>query len=120
VKEKIFYEQAVIEAFLKCASCNQKNDEPRMLPCGRTVCSACLDTLVKLTDKKGNSFKCSMCQGTHDNREFPVNESLKDLLKASSAEVFRCDLVENFKANMSEIESKKVRLERILLNGSDL
>ncbi len=116
----MFYEQAVIESFLKCASCSQKYDEPRMLPCGRTICSACLDTLVKLTDKTANSFKCSMCQGTHENREFPVNKSVKDLLKASPAEVFRCDLVEKFKANLSEIELKKAELERLLLNGADL
>jgi len=115
----MFYEQTKIDAFLWCGKCNEKFDEPRMLPCGYTVCNSCIKTLVKTTDKKSNRFKCSMCQGSHKNSEFPVNKSLKNLMDASPSEVFRGDLVERFKANLNEIESRKVELEEILMNGAD-
>ena len=90
----MFYEQSSIKAFLQCASCTQTFDEPRILPCWNTVCSACLETLVKITDKNDNSFKCSMCQGRHNNADFPVNRSLKGLMNTSPAELFRSNLVE--------------------------
>ncbi len=115
----MFYEQNKIDAFLRCGRCNEKFDEPRILPCGNTVCNFCIQTLVKTVDKKDNSFKCSMCQGTHENSEFPVNKSLKNLMKTSPSEIFRSDLVEQFKTNLNKIETRKVELEKILLNGAD-
>jgi hypothetical protein len=60
-----------------------------------------------------------MCLKRDKNAEFPVNESLKGLMKMTPAEVFRVELVENFKANLKEIESRKVELERLLYNGVD-
>ena len=81
----MFYEQNKIEAFLICSKYNQEFDEPRILPCGNTFCSACLETLVKTTDNKDNSFKCSLCQGTHKNAEFPMNNVVKGLMKTSPA-----------------------------------
>ncbi len=115
----MFYEQTKIDAFFWCGKCNEKFDEPRNLPCGKTVCNSCIQTLVKTTDKKDNSFKCSMCQGAHKNAEFPVSELIKRLMETMPTEVFRSDLVEKFKANLNEIESRKTELEGILLNGVD-
>ena len=115
----MFYEESKIEALLKCASCNEKFDEPRNLPCGNTVCSACLETIVKTTDKRDNSFKCSMCKGSHKNAEFPVNLIVKSLMETMPDEVFRSDLVEKFKANLNEIDRKKVDLEKHLTNGAN-
>ncbi len=114
----MFYEQNKIDAFLRCGKCKEKFDQPRNLPCGNTVCSSCIKTLVKTTDNKSNRFKCSMCQGSHKNSEFPVSKYLNDLMKTQLSEVFRCDLVEKFKANLNEIESRKTDLEGILLNGA--
>jgi len=60
-----------------------------------------------------------MCQGAHKNAEFPVSELVKRLMETMPTEVFRSDLVEKFKANLNELESKKAELEGILLNGAD-
>ncbi len=49
--------------------------------------------LVKTTDQKNNSFKCSMCQGAHKNAEFPVSEIAKRLMETMPTEVFRSVLV---------------------------
>jgi hypothetical protein len=40
---------------LRCGKCNQKFDEPRILPCGNTVCNSCIQALVTTADKKDNS-----------------------------------------------------------------
>jgi len=60
-----------------------------------------------------------MCQKAHKNAEFPVSKYLNELMKTSPSEVFRGDLVERFKTNLNEIESRKTELEAILLNGAD-
>ncbi len=90
----MFYEQNKIEPFLKCSKCYEKFDEPRVLPCGKTVCSLCLKTLI--TDKKKEGcFECCMCQASHNtNAEFPVNELVKGLMR--TCEVLQSDLVKKF------------------------
>ena len=114
----MFYEQNKIEAFLKCSKCHEKFDEPRVLPCGKTVCSLCLKTLT--TDKKKEGcFECCMCQASHNkNAEFPVNELVKGLMR--TCEVLRSDLVKKFKANLKDINLKKAEFKEIdLFNGAD-
>jgi len=49
--------------------------------------------------------------GGSQNAEFPVNKSLKNLMKTSP--------VEEFKQNLNKIESRKTKMENILLNGAD-
>ena len=44
----------------------------------------------------------------------------KKIIKASPVKISREDLVENFKANLTELESKKVEVERLLLNGPNI
>ncbi len=34
----MFYEEAMINNELNCIKCKQRLDEPRMLPCGETIC----------------------------------------------------------------------------------
>ena len=54
----MFYEEAQIDEILKCKHCKLKFDEPRNLLCGKTVCNACLETMVMSVDNEDNSFKC--------------------------------------------------------------
>lgn len=110
----MFYEQNKIEPFLKCSKCYEKFDEPRVLPCGKTVCSLCLKTLI--TDKKKEGcFECCMCQASHNtNAEFPVNELVKGLMR--TCEVLQSDLVKKFKANLKDINLKKAEFKEITVN----
>jgi len=115
----MFYEQTKIDEFLLCSYCHEKFDEPRILPCGKSVCNNCLIIISKTIDKKDNSFKCSVCQESHRNAGFPVNEPLKQILKILPDEVYRCDLVEKFKANLNELNDKKMHLEKLLATAVD-
>ncbi len=113
----MFFEESQIDEILKCDLCIQRLDNPRLLPCGKTICSACFETVIKTKDKKENSFRCPSCQTVHKNAEFPLNESLKKLLEKKPVEVFRSGLIEEFKNNLSLIESNKLELEDLILNG---
>ena len=73
----MFYEEAKIDEILKCGQCKRKLDEPRIIPCGKAVCNACFETILKSTNEKDNTFDCILCKATHKNAEFPVSESLK-------------------------------------------
>ena len=96
----MFFQEAEIDDILKCEKCKNKFDEPRSLPCGSLVCNACLDTLLRLIGQNDSSFKCTLCQATHKNGEFPENKSIKKLLGKSAIQVYRSDLVEKFQSNL--------------------
>jgi len=115
----MFYEQTKIDEFLLCSYCHEKFDEPRILPCGKSVCNNCLIIIFKTIDKKDNSFKCSVCQESHRNAEFQVNETLKQILKILPDEVYRGNLVVKFKANLNELNEKKMHLEKLLATAVD-
>jgi len=60
-----------------------------------------------------------MCQEIHKNAVFPVSLPLKSLMKFTPAEVYRSDLVEDFKLNLNKIQQKKSDLETCLETGVD-
>ena len=115
----MFFEEAEIDDILKCEICKNKFDEPHILPCGSSVCNLCLDTMLRSIGQNDNSFKCTLCQATHKNGKFPENKLIKKLLGKSSAEFYRGNIVEKFKANLKEIETQKIDLEYGLKNSVD-
>lgn len=50
----MFFEESKINDILNCENCENRLDEPRMLPCGKIICTECASMLE--IDK--NSFKC--------------------------------------------------------------
>ena len=53
----MFFEKSMIEEkYLKCDQCSQIFDEyfqPRILQCGKTVCSKCASKIEKIASNKG-------------------------------------------------------------------
>ncbi len=113
----MFYEEDEITQILNCAKCKQKFDTPRILPCGRTICTACLDTVREKFQSHTSTFCCPLCDTLHAFLNFPVNESLKILLQKSPVDVWRSEAVERFKSVLNEIDVHKSTLEGILQNG---
>ena len=62
----MFFSKNLIYESLKCINCKQRLDEPRLLPCGETICSRCL-SLINLTE---HNFICFVCTKEH---VMPVN-----------------------------------------------
>jgi len=120
----MFYEESQIDEILKCRECNQKFDEPRILPCGSSVCTVCLGKISKTLEKATHydSFKCSVCQANHKilkDAEFPVNYHIQGLLQKFPVDIYRGDIIEKFKSNLKFIETGVRKMENDLKNSID-
>ena len=117
----MFFEEIQILGVLKCANCFNKYDEPKILPCGYTLCNVCIDSIEKNIKNNGDEFNCNLCNENHilPKNGFPLNKTLMELLKRQPNEVFRSKLVESFKMNLKEIDAKRRELEFSLFNSVD-
>ena len=68
----MFYQADNIDSILICEVCDIKLVDPRLLPCGKSVCHRCVDILAD-SDKK--RIKCQNCGKTHEipDEGFPKN-----------------------------------------------
>ena len=110
----MFYQESKISQLLKCQNCNQKYDEPRLLPCGKTLCNSCIKSLTS----QSTAFKC-LCSKIHQASEFPINESIKLLMLEQPNEVYRNEQVELLKSNMNTIEFELDDLKYHMDNGAN-
>ena len=60
----MFYSEDQISKYLLCQKCENRFDEPSVLPCGKMVCSTCVQDLTKRF--LDNQFKC-ICLNDHVN-----------------------------------------------------
>ncbi len=72
----MFYSDNEIHRLKICPKCSLESDDPRILPCGETVCNSCLNTNMK-------SFECQFCSSEHCTNEngFPKNKLIDQLLR---------------------------------------
>ena len=100
----MFYEAIKISELLNCKKCNERLDEPIILPCSANICSFCVRS-VQVFDGK---FECIVCSKKHHmpDEGFPINEPLKKLLSIQPSEVYRSQDVETLKSMLNEIQKK--------------
>jgi hypothetical protein len=55
----MFYDTAKVDIALLCKHCEGRLDIPKILPCGKTICS-------KSIQIKNNMFDCIICQEKHE------------------------------------------------------
>ncbi len=108
----MFFEADTINSILRCQNCQKKFDEPRVLPCGTTICTLCIEN---------KSYTCQFCENTHLEPEngFPVNKLLSELLVQESKDVYRGKYVERFKRNLLALRSSKKRFAINVETGVD-
>ncbi len=58
----MFYEASEIDTLIICRGCENKMREPRLLPCGLTLCTICIATL---TDKEKQNIDCLGCKSIY-------------------------------------------------------
>lgn len=113
---------------LKCPLCKNNQDEPRLLPCGKSICLRCCTIILEQNVKK---FKCEICNQLHKiptNIGFPLIESLllvvldsclKDLEhKLDSNTINFENQVNEIKANINT--SSEQLINRIIKSKNDL
>ena len=108
----MFYQADNINSVLICFVCENKMDDPRFLPCGKSVCNKCVDCLSD-TDKR--KVKCQYCGKTHELLQdgFPINLALKDLLDIAAKDVSHFKQMGEFK---SALDSLKLKIKSVESN----
>lgn len=79
----MFFEEIQVTKLFSCQKCNEKYDEPRLLPCGKTLCNYCILLIENESTFSTNEIKCPMCKGMHtvSPNGFPLNEIVFSLMK---------------------------------------
>lgn len=119
----MFYDKSFITNLLKCQQCERSYndyDQPRMLPCGKTICNQCITIVERQICQ--NSFRCILCDEKHllaEKQRFPVNELAANLIAAQPKEVYRGKETENFKKNLLNLEQLTKELTFDMEHGED-
>jgi hypothetical protein len=113
----MFYEAFEIDSLLICKICNKKLDDPRILPCGKSFCNKCVESIF---DSKTNKVNCSNCGDVHDKPStsgFPQNLEVAKIVRLKSNEVFRGKLVKDFKEKSNIVLEKAEQFQKELDSG---
>ncbi len=112
----MFYEASQIECLIICKICDQKLEDPRLLPCGRSICNQCIEILLD-TDKR--RIKCHYCAKTHEVPKdgFVPNLEVANLLEIKPSKAFRGRLASKLKEISNFIQEKVEKIQTDLLTG---
>jgi hypothetical protein len=112
----MFYQAEKIDSILICKICENKMVDPRILPCGKSVCHRCVDILAD-TDKK--KINCESCAKIHEIPEegFLINQIVQEMLKCEAKEVLQSNHIEEFKKCLDILNSTKQTIESTLESG---
>jgi len=112
----MFYQADKIDSILICSVCESKMVDPRILPCGKSVCHQCVDLLAD-TEKK--RIKCENCAKIHEipDEGFLKNLALHKLLEFETKEVSRSNHIEEFKRVLDILDKTKQSIESTLESG---
>jgi chromosome segregation ATPase len=112
----MFYQADKIDSILICDVCENKMVDPRILPCGKSVCHRCVDVIAD-TDKK--RIKCQNCAKTHEIPEegFPKNLALQKLPECKAKEASHFNHIEEFRKFLDILDKTKQSIESTLECG---
>jgi C4-type Zn-finger protein len=70
----MFYQDKEIDDIIRCPICQSRFQDPRILPCGSSMCHKCIGLLEK---KEKKEINCPICKQTHLT---PTNGFLKNIV----------------------------------------
>jgi hypothetical protein len=112
----MFFQADAINSILICKICDNKMVDPRLLPCGMSVCHRCVDILAD-TDK--NRIKCQNCGKIHEIPDggFYINQLAQEMLKFEAKEVLQSNQIEEFKTLLDTLNVTKQSIQSTLESG---
>jgi hypothetical protein len=96
---------------LKCDKCHYpfiSTDQPKLLPCGETICTSCEIKIEIAANKSNRQFICSLCLKEHfipENR-LPINKKVCGLITAELVVISRGKEYEKLEKNLNNLLSK--------------
>jgi hypothetical protein len=116
----MFFQEDDINELLNCQQCKKRFQDPRVLPCGESICSNCLVELIE--QQPGNlksKLKCCYCTKEHVVPEegFLISKHLEKLLAKEPNEIYRGEMVEDFKKLLKSIQIEIKNLDDVMNDG---
>ncbi len=114
----MFYDSNQIDSELLCKHCEGRLQEPKILPCGETICSLC-ETSIQVNDQM---FDCLVCKEKHKMPEngFVISKSLLKLLSILPANVSRGESHDLLEKLLDEMQKKTSFIKLGIENSNDL
>jgi hypothetical protein len=114
----MFFDSNQINNKLTCKKCEGRLDEPRILPCGRSICSFCLE-YIKLTNNR--EFQCLICDELHEmpKKGLPISETVLDLLSFKETQVSRGKAFDSLQDALKDLRNNKNLFKFGLYNRND-
>ena len=103
----MFYEEKEINDIIICQYCKLKYKDPRILPCGRSLCFDCIELLINKDENKIETIHCPICNENHEKPEigFYKNIELAKLAEKKSTEVYRSKKTELLKTKLKQVKT---------------
>ncbi len=113
----MFYDINQVDNAMLCQHCEGRLEEPKILPCGETICSFC-EASMQIND---GIFDCLVCKEKHEmpKNGLPICKPLLKLLSIMPTNVSRgesYDLLENL---LNEMQKKTSFIRLGIENSSD-
>ena len=107
-----------INNIFDCKKCDKRLDEPRLLPCGKSICTSCV---LSIQLNLNNEYDCFLCNNKHEMSKYglPINEALVELLSFESIKRSRSNAFYTLQESLIDIEQKKNLFEHHLNNSAD-
>ena len=105
----MFFTAHQVNQYLTCQVCFEKLFNPKILPCGETICESCciqIEESARSSRTKGE-FMCRVCSRNHQVPEegFLPNVQLSKLLSEQAKEVIRGAPIEALKERLRQLEA---------------
>ena len=114
-----------IRKLLKCEICTQfysLNEEPKLIPCFKTICSTCVDKIeLKLQSNKSSYFKCLHpdCPDDHfyPKKGLPINTICSQLI--AQLRLQRNQEIKDLEINLNTTELLSQKLQFAIDNSNE-
>ena len=112
---------------LNCSICEEIYEDPKILPCGETICQKCIPKMIEKYNLTNVShLKCSFCKKIHEipKSGFPSNKIVVSLINESPRTNYltmysRSKKSEILKNALRLIKSENKKLKQSVINPSN-
>jgi hypothetical protein len=114
----MFYDTHEVDNALLCQQCEGRLDIPKILPCGKTICSLC-EITIRINDKM---FDCMLCKEKHEmpKNGLLINDALMKILSVKLKKIPRGKAFNSLEILLNEIQKKENLMKLGIENSSDL
>lgn len=113
----MFYEQHEIIKELVCPRCHQMFVDPRILPCGETICIYCIHELTSTI----NILDCFFCKEKHkasdDKTGFIQNKFMNQIMSKKPRFIYQGKTIEEFRKSLEKLMKITNHLESNMKNS---